>query len=53
MTVNERLYCSNQFKAFDTAVKMKDKSTLIKILKKVRVPDNLVIQILKHYKLLD
>lgn len=51
MTVNERLYHSGNLKAFDLAVKKKDKDQIILIMKKIELDKESIDTILKHYKL--
>jgi hypothetical protein len=51
MTVNERLYVSGLMDKFDNAVKRKDVSTIVSILKKVELKEESIKPILDSLKL--
>lgn len=51
MTVNERLYVSGLIDEFDEAVKEKNITTIVSILKKVELSDESIGPILEHYGL--
>jgi hypothetical protein len=51
MTVNERLYVSGLMDEFDNAVKKKDVSTIVSILKKVELKEESIKPILDSLKL--
>jgi hypothetical protein len=51
MTVNERLYVSGLMDKFDNAVKRKDISTVVSILKKVELKEESIRPILDSLKL--
>ncbi len=51
MTVNERLYISGLIDKFDYAVKRKDVSTIVSILKKVELKEESIKPILDSLKL--
>jgi hypothetical protein len=49
MTVNERLVVSGLFKDFEVAKKLKNKEAIIEILKKIRVNETSILNILNEF----